>query len=1042
MRADFSSNFLTRRSAYSSSSLGLTETQVRMDANLRHFTEEASDISNLVAMTTGSLAFKFTQTGLGSLGLFKHASSVLALGVEATVYRGSSNLLAEARGLTPAENVFDGRGWVTTFTHFGALKGASYFVRGKNVFFSHTVQSLGMVGGSQLTYAMHLTARPHGSFFEQMMEAERTNIALGAGTALMGRLTGHRLQVIEKSLDLRAEVLSARPSISGYEKTFLPAPALWRMGATEEGITPAFETLREAAINEFWSNQLNRGEAGEAYLKSNPEASRLLRALQAAESEIGDATPSRRDFLNLVLRKLKSTQGVSSYEYKSRYALEEMVEKHDVGISHSIKTKETNPARSAWRKVLNQVGAENVEQTLALFGRYLARYPIEDRGGIDFGTRVNEGRPHRVLEIALQALPTNEKGDLIEVHDGKSLQERLQTVRRLLDEENVRLVTVWGAGRHGLALGDWIRQAAGRGEMIDGKYVIPIMLGHRPDFTYELNMDGSNEKQLSGIPINEPGRLALRAAHPRQNKAYLALAETVIVTLPSTELKKELSDEVIRNMDSRTQFIFAIKSVLDRGESIPGYVMERLARLGRFDLMLNAAFQSGLGFPKEMFGRLAPDAPVNLAVDAMTVEAAVRASKTLIGDRAEIATSSPQKRTLTSNNKRIDAGVLVFKGAYGGFIKNFISPWVGYRLMDYYVQNLPHVTSTMMRSKLADLQAEAVELSERIFNHFEAAAIHREMDKVVAAMDASSSGEESSERRQSREWTDKVRNRLTKYRDRVTATEDLLGCTRIRDMDVYMRIVGDLLEARGLTFERRLSELTARVRSLASSTNFAYGLLEPIYLELVRKGMLVERPKRDFTTEGINGLPNAEARWGSRPEFVKETLAWVHPAIEPRGQPALHSSGLRLHVLRVTRDLIDEMENHTHPIVLNQLTAKNQRSHVQEMQSLGKEMISRLRREMTLFPPASDDLATRIQTTLLDFDRFLLDGEKLMKGLDYSQPETTVAIKKYVIQFRRVLTKVREQLSGNEDWIEEKAMDDIRENMTQALQHLRGSQPQ
>lgn len=1041
MRSARSLNLLERQGALAAPPQ-LSEAQIRLDASLRNFNEQACDASNLLAMSVGSFAYRFARSGLISAGLWRGASNAVALGFEVTAFRATSNVLAHARGLQPSEAVFDRRGWLTSFTHFGTLKGAGYLAEGQNVFLSHTFQSLSMVGAHQLTYAIDLTTRPHGSFWERMVEAETTNIALGAGSSLMGMATGHSLHAWERSLDLQAEA-SSRPAFrllppsapaETLERSMAPeTERLLSMGARADRVST--EPLREEAVNAFWKSQLEAGGTANEYLSRTPEARRLLRALQGADKELRGRKVSQREYLDATLKQLRSSQGITGKSYATRYSILEASERFDAELNPLAYPAESG-ARKVIQRALGWLGIRVGEEVQGLFERHLARYRVEDRGGLDWGLRVNGGKPRQALDRALQLLPCDAKGALLELHEGRSLSDRLREARQALEAENVRVVAVWGAGRHGLALGDWVRQAAGRGEMVDGKYVIPIMLGHRPDFTHELNVDGANEKNLPGIPINEAGRLGLRAALPQENKAYLALSDSVIVTLPSTQLKSEFTPDVLRQFGENTQLIFAIKSVLDKGESIPGYVMETLALAGRFDLMMNAAFQSGLGFPKEMLGRVAPDAPVNLAVDAITIEAAVRASRLLIGDRAALAQVSANKRSLYANNKRIDAGILVFKGAYGGFIKNFIAPWVGHRLMDYYVQNLPHVTPAMMRSKLANLQEEAIELSERIFRDFEAIAIRREAERVGEVTLAHQGNDHSSQKRQVLDWVEKVKQRLSQYRDRVTATEDLLGCTRIRDMDVFMRIVGDLMDAKGLTFERRFGEFPARVRSQASSGNFAYGLLDRSYLRLVDRGMIVRRPAKDFTAEGINGIPYAVARWGRQPDFVRETLAWVRPAQEPMGRPALHASGLRRHALRVTRDLVDAMEDMTHPIILNHLSAEAQRPEVQKMMELAKEMIQRLRREKQEFPPVSDEVGERIEDTLLTFERFLLDTESRLRRLDYSREESAGSLKKHTAHFRRALLEVRSQLAGHEEWLDAEAMAKIRRHLDDALQPL------
>ncbi|GEM_PF-4678241 len=1046
------SNLLTRPTRIREG-ISFTASQVQMDSILGHFAGEAGNVGNLLAMSGGAFAYRLARTGFLSAGLCRGLASLGALSAEVSAFRGASNLLASLQGQPVSERIFDSRGWFSTLISFGILKGSAFFAQGQNLVFTHALQSSAMVAGNQVAYSLSLTYRPQGSLLEQLVHAESTNLALSAGSSFMGLATGHRLAALEKSFELRSEAIIEAPSSS--PQSFHP-PWAWANAGTNPlhevssrspirfqnwmamsaqvasvGRIPGgigrVEVLSEPAINDFWREHLEPGNIAHNYLHLHPEAARLFRALQRAQETLSSAS-SQRDFLNEVLKNLQSSQGVAGREYKTRYAVISAVEVFDRELDKIISQRK-------------EAGASP-----GLFERHLARYEVDFRGRMEWGVNVNEGRPHQALESALSLLPTHETGELLEEHEGRSLASRLEEARALLARENVKVVAVWGAGRHGLALGDWVRQSAGKKEMIDGHYIIPIMLGHRPDFTYELNVDGTNEKQLPGIPINEPDHLALRAAHPLRNSAYLSIADSVLVTLPSTELKKEFTPEFIQGLAPQAQLIFAIKSILNEGESVPGFVCHTLARVGRLDLLLHVAFQSGLGFPKEMFGRIAPDAPVNLAVDALNLDAALRAAKLFMGDQSTLSAVSEHKRILVAVNKRIDAGVLIFKGAYGGFIKNFIAPWVGYRLMEHYISHLARMSPAQMRSRLAELQEEAKGLAERIFVQHERQAILREVGQIEQVVkDPRSTTEEDwkGSWKPILDWIAGVRERLAHYRERDTATEDLLGCTRIRDMDVFLRIVGDLLDpkAKGLVFERRLDELTMRARSQASSTNFAYGLLARVYLELVHRHLIVERPPINFTAEGINGLPNVAKHWQGEPDFVKEILAWINPSPEPRGRPALHASGLRRHALRVTRDYIDAMEDRTHPIILNSLSAKEQKPIVREILRQGKEMVLRLRREEELFPPVSAEIRSRIDGTLVDFERFVLLSDRFLSRLDDSRAEANQAIKNYIKEYRRILIEVRNQLEGAEEWMTEDVMEKIRENMALALTYIEPPSP-
>ncbi len=202
-------NFLTRR-ALNNPQSSLTDNQITMDNIQASFTHQASDVGNLLAMTGGAFAFRFTRLGMQSLGLAKSFATVGALGAETIAFRGSSNLVNQLRGQTPQEEVLDLRGLATTFITLGSLKGAGYISRKQNIFLSHAFTSGAMVGSHNLAYGLGITTAPHGTILEQLAHAEADNLALGMGQAAFGMMTGGRVAMAERRLDLLSEVRSIK----------------------------------------------------------------------------------------------------------------------------------------------------------------------------------------------------------------------------------------------------------------------------------------------------------------------------------------------------------------------------------------------------------------------------------------------------------------------------------------------------------------------------------------------------------------------------------------------------------------------------------------------------------------------------------------------------------------------------------------------------------------------------------------------------------------------------------------------------------------
>ncbi|MFO1519408.1 MAG: bifunctional serine/threonine-protein kinase/formylglycine-generating enzyme family protein [bacterium] len=240
----------TLLSRFSSHSLvndsSLSASQAQVDGLVSRFTEEATNWRSLAAMATGSLFYRFGRIGTLALAsrlpqaapLFQAASYGIGLGAEVTAFEGSSRFLAYASGDRSNANLWrwSGRGgWSEGLSHslvtFGMLKSFGHLGSEQNVVLQHVMSDLGMVGGHQVSAALGFTPRPEGSLASQFLEAEITNLQLGAGMSLL-HLASPRLAAFERGLDLsiRARETTGAPN-RNLENFFGPQEQLVFDGA-------------------------------------------------------------------------------------------------------------------------------------------------------------------------------------------------------------------------------------------------------------------------------------------------------------------------------------------------------------------------------------------------------------------------------------------------------------------------------------------------------------------------------------------------------------------------------------------------------------------------------------------------------------------------------------------------------------------------------------------------------------------------------------------------------------------------------------------
>src|SRR5262249_52453032 len=114
------------------------------------------------------------------------------------------------------------QGLLSSLVTFGTLKTAARLAQGENIVVQHLLQDTGMVLGHQVSASFGITERPQGTFAEQFLHAEVTNLQLSAGMSLAhGVAPG--VQGIERGLDLslRSTDVGARSQRPGEEPSSL-----------------------------------------------------------------------------------------------------------------------------------------------------------------------------------------------------------------------------------------------------------------------------------------------------------------------------------------------------------------------------------------------------------------------------------------------------------------------------------------------------------------------------------------------------------------------------------------------------------------------------------------------------------------------------------------------------------------------------------------------------------------------------------------------------------------------------------------------------
>ncbi len=183
------------------------------------FSREACNWRSLTGMMAGGLAFRMGRLAalesFSSLGLMRNAFMTPALRAlaftgalagEVTVFRGVNQIFSPEI-ISPEQSFLNPQNWMSTFVDFLSLKTFAP-LGAQNIFLGNVSQNLGMMAGHRATSLMGLSRQEEGSFAQQFFHASATNLQMGLGIVLGLRLTGSRLQSLERSIESHAARVS------------------------------------------------------------------------------------------------------------------------------------------------------------------------------------------------------------------------------------------------------------------------------------------------------------------------------------------------------------------------------------------------------------------------------------------------------------------------------------------------------------------------------------------------------------------------------------------------------------------------------------------------------------------------------------------------------------------------------------------------------------------------------------------------------------------------------------------------------------------
>lgn len=207
-------NVLDRLQGGERRSFHLSETQIQMDEVQAHFVSESTQWQNLIAMTGAGLACRFGRLATFAAapsflesfpGILRFASHATGLFSEVLAFRGISHGLGKLSGNKIEEDFLSGKGFGRDLVNFAALKITGHVMGNSNFLLNHFSQTTSMVGAQQIASALGFSTKVQGSLAQQFLQAEIMNVQMGFGAQLAHTLSGGRIAVLERSLDLKLE---------------------------------------------------------------------------------------------------------------------------------------------------------------------------------------------------------------------------------------------------------------------------------------------------------------------------------------------------------------------------------------------------------------------------------------------------------------------------------------------------------------------------------------------------------------------------------------------------------------------------------------------------------------------------------------------------------------------------------------------------------------------------------------------------------------------------------------------------------------------
>ncbi len=215
----------------------LTRSQLQLDSLTQSFATGAADPTAIASMMMGGLGGRLLKLGMSSFASvwLRPFTFAVALCGEASAFELTSRSLRIAQGENASQLLAWsaegglGQGILHSIVSFAALKVAGSAAQNTNVVLQHASQSAAFVVGHDMATALGLQKAETGSLIERLMHAELMNVQLGVSMRFLhGALPG--LHVLERSLDLRAQLATPRRASLSASASFLPA----RMSATSE----------------------------------------------------------------------------------------------------------------------------------------------------------------------------------------------------------------------------------------------------------------------------------------------------------------------------------------------------------------------------------------------------------------------------------------------------------------------------------------------------------------------------------------------------------------------------------------------------------------------------------------------------------------------------------------------------------------------------------------------------------------------------------------------------------------------------------------